>query len=202
LPSGPTLDPLAELIFTVLSQNTSDVNRDRAWASLKHAYPSWKQVLAARAPDLAKTIAVGGLSNIKAPRIQAILREVLDREGRLSLKRLERLGDDEVVAYLRTLPGIGPKTVACVLAFSLGRERLPVDTHVHRVTARLGLTAPRATPEQAQTQIEALVPGPQRVDTHVAIIAHGRTTCRAQRPLCETCVVFDLCPAGPSFIGG
>lgn len=200
-PSGPALDPLGELVFTVLSQNTSDVNRDRAWASLRRAYPSWKQALAAPTASLARAIAVGGLSNVKAPRIQAILREVLEREGRLSLKRLERLPDDEVVAYLRTLPGIGPKTAACVLAFSLGRERLPVDTHVHRVATRLGLSAPRANTEQAQASLEAVVPGPLRVEAHVAIIAHGRTTCRAQRPLCESCVVFDLCPAGPSFVG-
>jgi endonuclease III len=198
-PTGPKLDPLGELVFTVLSQNTSDVNRDRAWVSLRKAYPSWADALAATPAALARSIAVGGLSNIKAPRIHAILRAVLEREGRFSLASLKRLSDAEAVEYLLSLPGVGAKTAACVLAFSLGRDRLPVDTHVHRVTTRLGLAATRATPERAQEQIEAVVPH-DRVETHVALIAHGRSVCRAQRPLCGDCVLFDLCPAGPSLI--
>jgi len=193
-------DPLQELIFTVLSQNTSDVNRDRAWASMRKAYPSWKDVLAAKPRALAASIASGGLSNTKAPRIQAILREVLDREGRLSLARLRRAGDDEAAAYLRTLPGIGPKTVACVLAFSLGRPRMPVDTHVHRVAGRLGLVGERSSPESAQSELEGLIRPDDRLEAHVTLIAHGRAVCRAQRPLCDHCALYDLCPSGPRFL--
>lgn len=192
--------PLEELIFTVLSQNTSDVNRDRAWAEMRARYPTWEDVTRAPVRQLAASIATGGLANTKAPRIRAILREVRSREGRLSLARLRRLPDDEARAYLRTLPGIGPKTVACVLAFSLGRPALPVDTHVHRVATRLGLVDARATPERAQGILEALIPPPQRVDAHLDFIAHGRTTCRAQSPACEACVLLDLCPSGSFFL--
>jgi endonuclease III len=194
-PSGKARDPLSELIFTTLSQNTSDLNRDRAWASMKRAFPTWKDVLAARTPDLERAIAVGGLAKTKAPRIQAILREVIEREGRPSLARLKRMSDEEVAAYLETLPGIGPKTIACVLAFSLGRPRLPVDTHVHRVGSRLGIFDERDNVRAAQAAIEAAVPPRDRVETHLALIAHGRTTCTARRPDCERCVLADLCPS-------
>jgi endonuclease-3 len=193
-PGGGAKDPLSELIFTVLSQNTSDVNRDRAWASMRKAFPRWSDVLAASTDDLARSIQMGGLAKTKAPRIQAILREVLDREGRLSLARLRRMSDEEVVAYLETLPGIGPKTIACVLAFSLGRPALPVDTHVHRVTGRLGLIDERAGPLQAQRALEEVVKPELRVETHLALIAHGRTTCTALRPACARCPLATLCP--------
>lgn len=182
----------------MLSQNTSDVNRDRAWASMRRAFPTWEAALAAPARALASSIAVGGLSNIKAPRIRAILAEVRAREGKLSLARLRRWPDEEVVAYLRTLPGIGPKTAACVLAFSLGRPRLPVDTHVHRVSTRLGLVPPKTSAERAQGTLEEIVPPPDRLDAHVTLIAHGRAVCRAQRPLCNGCALFELCPSGPA----
>ena len=195
LPSGPALDPLAELIFTVLSQNTSDVNRDRAWASMKRRFPRWQDVLAARTSELEEAIKMGGLAKTKAPRIQAILREIVDREGKPSLTKLRKMSDDDVTAYLATLPGIGPKTIACVLAFSLDRPVLPVDTHVHRVGGRLRLFPPRIREAEAQRALEALVPPKKRVDTHVALIAHGRTTCSALRPACERCVLVDLCPS-------
>lgn len=198
-PGAKATDPLSELIFTVLSQNTSDVNRDRAWASMKKAFPTWRSLLAARVPDLERAIAVGGLARTKAPRIQAILREVIEREGRPSLARLKRLNDEEVVAYLESLPGIGPKTIACVLAFSLERPRLPVDTHVHRVGTRLGFFGPRTSSREAQAALESVVAEPDRVGTHLALIAHGRTTCTSQRPACERCVLADLCPSAGRF---
>lgn len=188
-------------MFTILSQNTSDVNRDRAWARLRARYPTWEAVLRAPTARLAAAIATGGLANVKAPRIRAILREVARREGRLSLARLRRMGDGEVRGYLVSLPGIGPKTAACVLAFSLGRAALPVDTHVLRVARRLGLVDARASPERTQASLEALVPARARVEAHLNLIAHGRTTCRARRPACERCVLLDLCPSGPGFLG-
>jgi endonuclease III len=182
------------LIFTVLSQNTSDVNRDRAWASMRGAFPTWNDVLAAPVAKLEDSIRMGGLAKTKAPRIQAILREILDREGRLSISMLRRKSDDEVVEYLSTLPGIGPKTVACVLAFSLERPVLPVDTHVYRIGERLGFYPPRTREREAQRVYESLVEPADRVETHVSLIAHGRTTCAALRPACERCVLADLCP--------
>lgn len=194
-PAPRRRDPLAELILTVLSQNTSDVNRDRAWSALKARYPTWDAVLGARTSALAATIKPGGLANTKAPRIKTILREVLDREGRLSLARLRRMPDDEVVAYLTTLPGIGVKTAACVLAFSLDRPTLPVDTHVARIAVRLGLAGPRDPIARIQERLEALITQAQRKDAHLDLIAHGRAVCRAQRPTCGSCMLSDLCPA-------
>jgi endonuclease-3 len=179
----------------VLSQNTSDVNRDRAWASMKARFPKWPDVLGARTTDLEDAIKMGGLAKTKAPRIQAILREVLDREGKISLNKLRWMSDDEVAAYLATLPGIGPKTIACVLAFSLERSVLPVDTHVHRIGERLRFYPPRTREVEAQRIYESLVAPDHRVETHVSLIAHGRTTCTALRPACSRCVIADLCPS-------
>jgi endonuclease-3 len=171
------------------------VNRDRAWASLKQRLPKWTDVLAARTSDLEDAIKMGGLAKTKAPRIQAILREVLDREGKISLGKLRRMSDDEVTAYLATLPGIGPKTIACVLAFSLERPVLPVDTHVYRIGERLRFYPTKTREAEAQRVYEGLVPPGDRVETHVSLIAHGRTTCTALRPACGRCVISDLCPS-------
>jgi endonuclease-3 len=200
-PRGTHRDPLDELIFTVLSQNTSDVNRDRAWASMKRAFPKWSDALAAPTAKLEDAIRMGGLAKTKAPRIQAILREIVDREGKISLAKLRRMSDDDVAGYLGTLPGVGPKTVACVLAFSLGRSVLPVDTHVHRIGERLRFYPPRTPELRAQRAYEALVPPEDRVETHVSLIAHGRTTCTALRPACERCVIADLCPSAGRWPG-
>jgi endonuclease III len=188
-------DPLDELIFTVLSQNTSDVNRDRAWASMKRAFPRWADVVFAPTPALEDAIRMGGLAKTKAPRIQAILREILEREGKISLAKLRRMSDEEVTSYLATLPGIGPKTIACVLAFSLERPVVPVDTHVHRIGERLRLYPPKTRELIAERAYESLVPPAKRIETHVALIAHGRTTCTALRPACGRCVLADLCPS-------
>ncbi|HEX9695970.1 MAG TPA: endonuclease III, partial [Actinomycetota bacterium] len=133
--------PLEELIFTLLSQHTSDLNRDRAWAALRKRFPSWESAAAARTRTIADVIRMGGLADSKAPRIKEVLREVRHREGGYTLERLRGMSDDEVRHYLVSLPGIGPKTAACVLAFALGRPALPVDTHVHRLAIRLGFVA-------------------------------------------------------------
>lgn len=194
-PRGTKKDPVEELIFTVLSQNTSDVNRDRAWASMRARFPKWTDVLGSRTADLEDAIKMGGLAKTKAPRIQAILREVLEREGKISLNKLRRMPDDEVAGYLATLPGIGPKTIACVLAFSLERPVLPVDTHVHRIGERLRFYPPKTREVDAQRIYQSLVPAGDRVETHMSLIAHGRTTCTALRPACVRCVIADLCPS-------
>jgi endonuclease-3 len=195
-PRGTHPDPLDELIFTVLSQNTSDVNRDRAWASMKRTFPRWSDVVTAGTAELEDAIRTGGLAKTKAPRIQAILREIADREGKISLATLRGMSDEQVTAYLATLPGIGPKTIACVLAFSeLERPVLPVDTHVYRIGERLRLYPTKTRELDAQRTYESLVPRAKRIETHVALIAHGRTTCTALRPSCGRCVLADLCPS-------
>lgn len=185
----------------MLSQHTSDVNAARAFASLLAVFPSWEAVVAAGAPAVADAIRSGGLANTKGPRIQAILREIREREGRYDLSRLRQVSDEEATAYLASLPGVGPKTAAVVLAFSLDRNTLPVDTHVHRVATRLGWVERRTTAAVAHRVLAELVPGEIRVPLHVGLIRLGREICIARRPRCDICPVFELCPTGPVMLG-
>jgi endonuclease III len=193
-------DPLEELILTVLSQHTSDVNAERAFTSLRAVYPSWEGVVAAPEAAVADAIRSGGLANTKAPRIQAILREVHDLEGSYDLSRLRDLTDSEARAYLTSLPGIGPKTAAVVLSFSLGRDAIPVDTHVHRVARRLGLVPATASAERADRLLHDLVPEGLRTRLHVGLIRLGREICKAPTPRCAVCPIKDLCPTAPRYL--
>lgn len=194
-------DPLEELVLTVLSQHTSDANAERAFLALRRAYPSWAQVLDARSPALARAIRTGGLANTKAARIRAILREIAEREGRLELSRLRTLSDEQVRTYLTSLPGVGPKTAAVVMAFALGRDAIPVDTHVHRVSRRLGLVPAKASAERAHHLLHELVPPELRTPLHVGLIRLGREICTARSPRCGGCPLADLCPTAPLQLG-
>lgn len=186
--------------MTVLSQHTSDVNTARAFASLKERFRRWDAVVAAPVEELAGAIRSGGLAEQKAPRIHAILREIERREGELSLARLQGLSDAEIESYLRSLPGVGPKTAACVLVFSMGRAAFPVDTHVHRVTKRLGWVPANASADKVHALLKDAVPAEVRYELHLQLIAHGRTICRARLPLCSECVLLDVCEAGPRLL--
>lgn len=190
----PGLPVLDELIATVLSQHTSDVNSERAFAQLKERFPAWEQVADAPVAEVAEAIRAGGIANQKARRIQQILAAIEDREGSLDVSGLHDRDDEAVQEYLRTLPGVGPKTAACVLVFSMGRPAFPIDTHVHRIVLRLGWMPPNATADQAYGSLAPLVPPEIRYDLHVAMITHGRTVCRARQPSCGSCVLRDLCP--------
>jgi len=194
-------DPLEELVLTVLSQNTSDANSFRAYESLRAKFPTWEALAVARPSEVAASIRSGGLSNVKAPRILAILRAIQEREGYIDLSRLRRMGDAEARDYLTSLPGVGPKTAAVVLAFSLDRPALPVDTHVHRVAGRLGLIQPRSSGAKAQEILEAITPPDIRVAMHVGLIRLGREICKPGRPRCEVCPLVDLCPTAPTILG-
>ena len=194
-------DPLEELILTVLSQNTNDVNRDRAFAAMRTRYPTWEALADASEHELEEAIRPGGLSKIKATRILVILGEIRTREGgSLDLSWMHAASTKRVAAYLLSLPGVGPKTVACVLAFSLERPALPVDTHVYRVAHRLGFLEPETDPTRAHAVLEKMVPPRLRVSMHVGMIRHGRATCRAGRPACERCPLQDLCPTAPLYL--
>jgi len=189
----PRLDPLSELIFTILSQNTSDVNRDQAWGRLKDRFPTWESVLAADAAEIAKAIRPGGLADIKAPRIQETLRVIKRERGEFTLDFLAEMEVDEARRWLTSLHGVGPKTAAIVLLFSLGKPAFPVDTHVHRVSRRLGLIGPKTSREQAHEVLEGLLPPEIYYTFHLNLIAHGREVCQARRPRCEICVLREHC---------
>jgi endonuclease-3 len=194
-------DPLEELILTVQSQHTSDLNAERAFAALRSAFPTWDDVVRAKPERVADVIRSGGLANTKAVRIQRILREIREREGRYDLSFLSRRSDDEVREYLTSVPGVGPKTAAVVMSFSLGRAAIPVDTHVHRVSGRLGLIPPKTSADKAHRILEDLVPPELRTSLHVGLIRLGREICKAGRPRCEECPLVDLCPTAPMFLG-
>ncbi|KPJ51974.1 MAG: hypothetical protein AMJ37_03795 [Dehalococcoidia bacterium DG_18] len=190
-------DPLSELMGAILSQNTSDVNSGRAFESLVSTFGSWERVAEASIDEIAEAIECGGLSRIKAPRIKAILQGIVEARGSLDLGFLGELPLAEAKAWLQALPGVGPKTAACVLLFSLGRSVLPVDTHVYRISRRLGLIDSRVSPEQAHQLLEEVVPSQALYQFHLNMLAHGRSICRAQRPLCHDCMLEHGCPANP-----
>lgn len=146
--------------------------------------------------DIAAAIKSGGLGNVKAPRLKAVVREIGARRGELSLDFLAELPLEEAKAWLRSLPGVGPKTAACVLLFALGRPALPVDTHVARVAKRLGLIPERASAENAHGLLEAMLSPEQVYPFHVLLVEHGRRTCAARRPACPRCALLERCPAG------
>ena len=191
----PDGDPLGGLIATILSQHTSDVNSERAYRQLIAAFPTWEAVRDAPTPLVAEAIRPGGLANLKAQRIQQVLRVLTERlRGQpLSLVGLEAMDLDAATTYLRTLPGVGPKTAACVLLFSLGRPAFPVDTHVWRVTRRVGLIGLRVTADAAHEALRRAVPAEWRHTLHVDLIRLGREVCHAQRPAHDACPLRPVC---------
>lgn len=186
-------DPLSELVMTILSQNTADVNTARAWVSLRARFPTWEQVLAASDDEVAEAIRIGGLANIKAPRIRRILHDLQAERGELSLDFLNDVPVAEARRFMTSLHGVGPKTAACVLLFSLHKPALPVDTHVHRIAKRLGLVPSRASAEKANVLLEALLPPETYYPFHLNVILHGRTLCKAKRPRCDECPIVEWC---------
>ena len=201
-PWRPHGDAMTELVLTLLSQNTSDRNSGRAFARLLERYPTWDEVLAASTAEIQDAIAIGGLAPTKAPRLKALVAEVAARRRGFDLSNLEELPLDEAKAWLRELPGVGPKTAACVLLFALGRPALPVDTHVYRVARRLGLIPPKMPADQAHAALEAQLTPEQMYPFHIALIKHGRRLCDAQRPRCEACPLLEGCPEGQIRVAG
>lgn len=188
-------DPISELVMTVLSQNTSDVNSGRAFSSLLASFGGWEAVAEGDVGDIARAIKLGGLSRVKAARIKQMLQTILEERGSLDLSFVEALPLAEAKAWLRRLPGVGPKTAACVLLFSLGRPALPVDTHVYRVARRLGLIDSRVSAEQAHDLLEQMLPAEQVYQFHLDMVEHGRRVCKARAPLHRQCIFRELCPS-------
>lgn len=189
----PHEDPVHELVLTILSQNTSDTNRDVAYAGLRAAFADWEAVRDAPTDDVEKAIRPGGLAPTKAPRIQAVLRELGDD---INLDWLRDAPREAAIGYLTGLPGVGRKTAACVLIFSFGRPEVPVDTHVMRVGSRLGLLRPGASFDEAHDEMLAITPPEDAYELHMNLIAHGRALCRPARPRCQECGLRRMCPYG------
>lgn len=199
-PLSPTGDPLSELILTVLSQATNDRNRDVAFDALRRAFPTWDAAMAAAPEEVALAIAPAGLGPQKAPRIIDILRRIAADPrsgGRPDLSFLGTMTDDDAFDYLTALPGVGPKTAACVLLFALGRPSFPVDTHIHRLAGRLGLAPPRFDAAKVQATLKPFLSTDAAgcYALHLNLIAHGRTICRPRHPTCDRCPLNDICPA-------
>jgi endonuclease-3 len=193
--AGPRLDAVSELVLTILSQNTTDTNSFRAFTALRDRYTSWDEVLAAPTDELEEVIRPGGLAPTKSKRIQHVLAEVKEAtHGSWDLGFLGTWPLDEARDWLIALPGIGRKTAAIILLFNFGRAAMPVDTHVHRVTTRLGMLPPRTPLTRAHDLLEEVLTPEEMYPFHVETIRHGRDTCRAPRPICGLCPLTDVCP--------
>ena len=187
------LDPVSELVSTMLSQNTNDTNRDVAYERLRARFPTWEEVRDAEVAAVTDAIRPAGLANQKGQRIQEALRFITEERGELTLDFLAGWPVDEAKEWLCSIKGVGPKTAAIVLLFSLGRPAFPVDTHVHRVTGRLGLIGAGVSREKAHDELERLVPVEQYYPFHLNLIQHGRQVCSSRKPDCPSCALRDLC---------
>jgi endonuclease-3 len=191
--NDPHGHPIAELVRTILSQNTNDNNRDTAYDRLRERFPTWVDVRDAPPDAVVDAIRPGGLAETKGPRIQEALRRLPQDDGEPTLDWLADAPRDEAIDYLTALPGVGRKTAACVMIFALGRPEIPVDTHVYRVGGRLGLFPPRASFEQAHDEMLRITDPEDAYELHINLIHHGRAICRP-RPRCEACALRRMCP--------
>ena len=190
------LPPVDELVSTILSQNTNDTNRDRAFNSLRAKFATWEAVRDANAEDVVAAIRPAGLANQKGPRIQQVLRQITEERGGLDLSFLKDLPLEEARSWLMKFNGVGPKTAAIVLCFSLGRPAFPVDTHIYRVSGRIGLRPEKMTVEQAHPHLENLFPPETYYAAHLNLIRLGREICHARKPECPKCPIQKLCDTG------
>ena len=194
----PRYDPVSELVFTILSQHTSDINSERAFERLWDHFGSWEAVAEANVEDVAEPIRIGGLAQVKAPRIKLVLNRITEIHGFLNLDFLSKLSLQEAKTWLLALPGVGPKTAAVVLCFALGMPAMAVDTHVYRVSKRLGLIHSKINADEAHDILESMVEPKDVFSFHVCLITHGRKICKAIKPLCGRCTLLKGCPTGMS----
>jgi endonuclease-3 len=189
----PSYPPVDELVLTILSANTSDINSGRAFQQLKAAYPDWEAVIAAPLDELAEVIRPGGLAPTKAPRIQATLQRILEERGEFNIDFLRGLPIEEAMGWLTQLDGVGHKTASIVLLFCYDRPAFPVDTHIQRVSQRLGIAGPNDDPARIKARWEELVPEEWFYPLHLNLIRHGREVCAARNPRCAACVLSAHC---------
>jgi endonuclease III len=189
-------DPVSELVTTLLSHSTTDANQHRAFESLRERFPTWDDVRRAPTAEVEDAVRVAGLAGQKAPRIQHALDVIADDPRGADLEWLGGVPLDEAMAFLVALPGVGPKTAACVMCFSFGAPVVPADTHVHRIALRTRIVPPGASAERAQDRLSRWTPPAAAYATHMHLIAHGRTICTARSPRCGLCPLLDLCPEG------
>lgn len=187
------LPALDELISTILSQNTNDTNRDRAFTQLKKRFKTWENVRDAEPSEVVEAIRIAGLANRKGPRIQAILKDITAERGALDLDFLQGLPADEAWDWLKKFNGVGPKTASIVLLFSLGKPAFPVDTHIYRVMGRVGLRPENMNAEKAHQYLASLFPPQAYAAAHLNIIRLGRELCHPRNPQCKQCVLNSIC---------
>lgn len=196
LPFARRHPPVDELVTTLLSHSTTDANQERAFRALRRRYPHWDAVRRAPTAEVEETVRVAGLASQKAPRIQAVLERIAaDPRG----DDLEWLGDvplEEAMAFLTSLPGVGPKTAGCVMCFSFDAPVVPADTHVHRIALRTHIVPPRASAAVAQERLSRWTPAGTAFATHMHLIRHGRAVCVARGPRCGGCALLEICPTG------
>ncbi|MBL3538619.1 endonuclease III [Aminivibrio sp.] len=194
-PPEPAHDePLDGLVLTLLSQNTNDRNRDRAFDALKTRFPDWETAAGASSGSIADCIRPAGLANTKSERMLRILDAIRKTFGKYSLKELKHWEDTKIKEYLASLPGIGAKTIACVMLFDLGKSAFPVDTHIARFCRRMEWVSEKTAPEEIQVLLEEWVPRDRFYGGHINIIKHGRGICWARKPACGKCRIAGLCP--------
>jgi endonuclease-3 len=189
----PHLSPVGELVSTILSQNTNDINRDIAYASLRDIFPTWEQIRDAPEEEVISAIKTAGLANQKGPAIQNALRVITQERGEIELDFLKTKSSQDASKWLEKLKGVGPKTAAIVLLFSLEMPAFPVDTHVHRVTGRLGIRPEKMTPDKSHSFLAEQFPVESYSPVHLNLIRLGREICKARKPLCPECPLRYYC---------
>lgn len=187
------LPPIDELVSTILSQNTNDDNRDLAFDRLREAFPTWEAVMQAGTDEIIEAIRPAGLANQKGPRIQKVLRQIQDERGDLDLTFLNEMPVDQARSWLLKFKGVGPKTAAIVLLFSLDMPDFPVDTHIYRLSGRLDLRPEKMSADKAHQYLAELFPAEDYYDAHLNLIHHGRQVCHARNPECSRCCLKDIC---------
>jgi endonuclease III len=194
-------DIIAGLVGTVLSQNTTDVNSSSAYASLRERFPDWEDVERADVRSIESAIRRGGLAHVKARSIKNLLRSIRKSQGALDLRSLRKMETDEVMRYLTGMKGVGVKTAACVALFDLGREVMPVDTHVHRVIGRTGLVGAPRTRDATYRALRGIVQRGCALSLHLNLVRLGRELCRPRNPVCDACPIVGFCAHGRARTG-